>query len=68
MNRAQKLELAQLMEEKIKRNKLALGMRTYESFYDWQHRFNAATLTHSACLLMAANQVGKSRTGCASPA
>jgi len=64
LNRAQKLELAQLMEEKIKRNKLSQGIRTYESLYPWQHRFNAATAEHLACLLMAANQVGKSRTGC----
>ena len=37
--------------------------RMYSSMYDWQHRFNAATKDNRACLLMAANQVGKSRTG-----
>ena len=36
----------------------------FASMYDWQHRFNAATKTNRACLLMAANQVGKSLTGC----
>lgn len=44
--------------------KATLGKRIYESFYDWQRRFNAATATYSACMLMAANQVGKSQTGC----
>jgi len=33
--------------------------------YDWQRRFNAATRTHRACALIAANQVGKSLTGTA---
>lgn len=36
----------------------------YKSFYEWQREFNAATASNTACLLMAANQVGKSRTGC----
>jgi len=58
------LEYAELLEEKIRRNKLSQGIRTYHSLYDWQHKFNAATRTHSACMLMAANQVGKSLTGC----
>lgn len=63
MKRAQKIEYAQLMEHKIalnKKNKLA---RMFETMYDWQHRFNAATKTYSSCMLMAANQVGKTRTG-----
>lgn len=64
MKKAQKIEYALLLEEKIKRNKNSQGMRTYESLYDWQHEFNKATAEHSACMLMAANQVGKSRTGC----
>lgn len=42
-------------------NQLAVS---YKSFYDWQRRFNKATATNHACLLMAANQVGKTRTGC----
>ena len=64
MNRAQKLEYAALLEEQIKRNKQSRLQRTYESLYDWQHQFNAATKDHTACMLMAGNQVGKSRTGC----
>ena len=64
MNRAQKIEYIQLLEEKIARNRKNKAWRIYNSFYDWQHKFNAATKDHEACMLMAANQVGKSRTGC----
>lgn len=64
MNRAQKLEYAQLLEEKIRRNKLTVAIRSYNALYQWQHNFNAATSEHTACMLMAANQVGKSLTGC----
>lgn len=45
-----------MLEEKIKRNKLSQAIRTYNSLYDWQHDFNKATATHTACMLMAANQ------------
>lgn len=64
MNRAEKIEYANLLEEKIKRNKANAGLRVYSSFYDWQLKFNAATKDYAACALIAANQVGKSRTGC----
>jgi hypothetical protein len=64
VNRAEKIEYAQLLEEKIRRNKLTVAVRHYSSLYDWQHDFNEATRTHTACMLMAANQVGKSLTGC----
>jgi len=64
MNKAQKIEYAQLLEEKIRRNKLTQGIRAYLGLYDWQNKFNAATKEHTACMLMAASQVGKSRTGC----
>jgi len=64
LKRAQKIEHLELIDEKIKRNKLAQGIRTYNGFYDWQYDFNADTKTNTAAMLMAANQVGKSRTGC----
>lgn len=64
MNKAQKLEYAKLLEEKINRNKREKGLRVYRSFYDWQRKFNAATSEYTACALIAGNQVGKSRTGC----
>lgn len=59
------LEKAQLLQAKIewnRKNKLTL---IYNSLYGWQHKFNALTKINHATLLMAANQVGKSRTGCA---
>lgn len=64
MNRAQRIELAALLEEQTRRNKQNRLKRQYERLYPWQKRFNASTLEYSSCLLMAANQVGKSRTGC----
>src|SRR6478609_8397418 len=63
MNRAQQLEYAALLEEKIKRNKAARLGKTWDSFYPWQRRYNAATSENRACALMAGNQVGKTRTG-----
>jgi len=35
----------------------------FASMYDWQHRFNAATAQYNYCMLMAANRVGKTRSG-----
>jgi len=64
VNKAQQIEYIQLLEEKIAREKQEKGLRIYKSFYDWQRKFNSATKDHEACMLMAANQVGKSRTGC----
>lgn len=64
LTREQKVRRAKLLKEKIRRNKLKVLARTLQSFYDWQNRFNAATAKYRACALMAANQVGKSRTGC----
>lgn len=63
MNRAQQLEYAALLEEKIRRNKAAKLRRAWDSLYPWQRRFNASTATYRACALIAANQVGKSLTG-----
>jgi phage terminase large subunit-like protein len=64
MNKTEKIQYAHLLEEKVRRNKQNLISRVYDSLYDWQHQFNAATKDNTACMLMAANQVGKSRTGC----
>ena len=64
LSRKEQIEYAQLLEEQIKRNKNNKALRVYESFYPWQETFNDATLENNYCLLMAANQVGKSRTGC----
>jgi len=64
MTRADKIELVMLLEEKRRReakNKIAL---IFQSLYPWQSRFIAETASHRACLLMAANRVGKTYTGC----
>jgi phage terminase large subunit-like protein len=57
----ERIELNLALEHKMRERLLS---DLYEQMYDWQHRFNAATATNLASLLMAANQVGKSQTGC----
>lgn len=64
MSAQAKIKKAELLAAKLdlyRRNKLDI---VYRSLYDWQIKFNTATKDNNACLLMAANQVGKSRTGC----
>jgi phage terminase large subunit-like protein len=65
MNRALLIEEIQLLEEQTRRNKAQRLKRTLDSFYEWQERFVRATKEYIVCLLMAANQVGKTRTGTA---
>lgn len=62
--RAQQVELLELVAERDRRKRASLAFDTYKNLYSWQHRFNAATADHHACMLMAANQVGKTLTGC----
>ena len=62
-SKAEKIRLIHLLDEKISRDKRNRLSRVYESFYWWQRKFNAATRDHHECLLLAANQVGKTRTG-----
>lgn len=57
------IELIKAMEAELAFQKSQKLKRLYESMYPWQRRFNAATATYRACALIAANQVGKSRTG-----
>jgi len=64
LSHAQKVEYAEMLSERIARNKKSTGLRAYQDLYPWQRKFNAGTKDHTACMLMAANQVGKSRTGC----
>ena len=63
LSREKKIKRIELLKEKQRRSKEIAHLLQYETLYDWQHRFNAATATYRACLLMAANQVGKTRTG-----
>lgn len=62
-SRAERVELAQLLEERQRRIEQQRFKRQFESLYVWQSKFIAATADHTACMLMAANQVGKTRTG-----
>lgn len=62
-SRQQKLELIRLLEERQKRNAQQAALIQFASLYDWQLRYIAATASYSACMLMAANRVGKTRTG-----
>jgi len=63
MNREDKIRKIELLKEKQRRAKEIAYLAQYQSLYDWQHRFNQKTSEFRACLLMAANQVGKTRTG-----
>lgn len=63
MNKAEKIEYIQLLEESIKRDKVNTLARLYSKAYEWQIKFIAATLNYSACMLMASNRSGKTRTG-----
>lgn len=61
--RAEKEELLLLLEEKAKRRARLRLRNQFMTLYGWQHRFIRATKSYIACMLMAANQVGKTRTG-----
>ena len=56
-------ELLVLLEEQARRNKLKRMANQWKSLYPWQRDFVAATSGYMACCLMAANRVGKTRTG-----
>ena len=57
-------ERIKTLDALTKRNKTDLLGHLYSQLYPWQLRFNEATKTNLASLLIAANQVGKSQTGC----
>lgn len=63
LSKTQKVELLQLLEEKKRRRAKRLALLQFDSLYDWQLKFAEATASHYAAMLMAANQVGKTRTG-----
>lgn len=64
MSRNETIEYIELIEEQIRRNKANTLMRLYKLLYPWQRDVNKSTATNQAVMLMAANQVGKTRTGC----
>ena len=43
---------------------LSVLLERYKTMYPWQKKFNAATAEYRSSLLMAANRVGKTYTGC----
>lgn len=63
MTPAEQIEYINSLDAGIEAENNTRLLRMYETMYAWQQRFNAATQDSRACLLMAANQVGKSRTG-----
>lgn len=64
MTLQQKQQYALLLQERITRNARNRLQRQYKSLYGWQRQYVSATASYDSCLLMAGNQVGKSRTGC----
>ena len=62
-DRADKLALAELLAERARRLKQRQFKLQFESLYEWQLKYIAKTAEFSACMLMAANRVGKTRTG-----
>lgn len=63
LSRQEKIELLQLLDEKKRRQAQRLAKTQFESLYDWQLKFAEATASYTSCMLMAANRVGKTRTG-----
>ncbi len=57
------VQAIELLQAEIKHVKGQRLSRLWTSMYPWQRRYNAATKDNRACALMAANQVGKTRTG-----
>jgi len=58
-----RIELLKALEAKrlnIQQNRI---LNTFRSFYDWQQQFTAASKNYFEMALIAANQIGKSRTG-----
>jgi phage terminase large subunit-like protein len=63
LNRKEKIEYIQLLEEKQRRKAQTLHLRQYAGFYDWQKEFARKTTDYHECCLCAANQIGKTYTG-----
>jgi phage terminase large subunit-like protein len=63
LTRQEKIKKIELLKEKQRRLKQRMYLSYYNSFYTWQKEFNKSTATYRACMLMCANQVGKTRTG-----
>lgn len=64
MNRAEKLELIRLLEERKRRAEKNQIKDNFALLYPWQHKFINSTANYRASLLLAGNRVGKTFTGC----
>lgn len=63
LSRKQKIELLALLEEKERRQFVYRYKTFSEGLYPWQKKFIRLTSDYSQVCLMAANRVGKTRTG-----
>lgn len=63
-NEQAEVELIKALQAEIKAVCAERLDNLYTALYPWQRTFIAATATNDACMLMASNQCGKSRTGC----
>jgi len=61
--RNEQIQLLALLEEKQRRRDREKFKQRFETLYHWQHKFIEATASNTACMLMAANRVGKTLTG-----
>ena len=64
LSRQEKERLLVLLRERKRRRELITIEKVYASLYLWQLKFISKTDLHRACMLMAANRVGKTYTGC----
>jgi len=64
LGRQEKERLFLLLKERERRRSLTTIASVFKSLYPWQHKFIGSTLTARSCMLMAANRVGKTYTGC----
>lgn len=63
LSREDKVNLLALLAERKRRRDRFKFTERFNSLYHWQRKFIAATAENSACMLMAANRVGKTLTG-----
>jgi phage terminase large subunit-like protein len=63
LSRGEQEELLVLLEEQERRALTYRYKTLYASLYDWQREFIADTATYSQVCLIAANRIGKTRTG-----
>lgn len=63
MLKSEKIEYIELLEERLRRKKERVVFAQWETLYQWQKQFVGATAKSRSCCLMAANRVGKTRTG-----